>query len=242
LERYKEKLYERYASLMYGKSPIAGEEKELVRSKSYDKTLRGWLPDSEDAAILDIGCGRGNLLKYLRKKGFRNVKGVDISEEQVVLAKQICESVDRGDAIEYLNHYKQCLNLIVGLDVIEHFRKAEVIPFIEGCYEALQPEGRLILQTPNAGSPWGMDIVKGDFTHEVSFTPNSLCKLLELCGFDQIETRGIDPTVHGTLSMARFASWKLIWLLLAVWNLSETGTVGSGIYSRVFLASALRRA
>jgi 2-polyprenyl-3-methyl-5-hydroxy-6-metoxy-1,4-benzoquinol methylase len=34
-----------------------------------------------DAAILDLGCGPGYMMEFLEKRGYSNVRGIDISEE-----------------------------------------------------------------------------------------------------------------------------------------------------------------
>ena len=99
----------------------------------------------------------------------------------------------------------------------------------------------MILQTPNAESPWGIMHRYHDFTHELAFDPHSLKKLLELCGSAKIEPRQAGPVIHGILSLGRFLLWKVVWSLLALWNLAETGSIGSGIYTRVFLISGIKR-
>ena len=59
--------------------------------------------------------------------------------------------------------------------------------------------------------------------------------------FVKIERREARAVVHSVLSLGRFLLWKGIWIFLALWNLAETGSVGSGIYTRVFLISRIKR-
>lgn len=208
--------------------------------QAYDTFLRGWLPENKDTAILEVGCGGGRLLYFLQKKGYANISGVDISPEQVKLARQVIDNVTEGGAIEYLASHPDSFDLIVGLDIIEHFKKDEVLKFLEACYKALRPQGRILLQTPNAESPWGLMHRYHDFTHELAFDPHSLNKLFQEMGFVKIESRQPGPVVRGILSLSRFLIWKVIWSLLALWNLAEAGSLGSGIYTRVFLISAIK--
>jgi cyclopropane fatty-acyl-phospholipid synthase-like methyltransferase len=190
--------------------------------------------------ILEVGCGWGRLLYFLKLRGYLDIQGVDISFEQVKIARQVVENVTEGDAIQYLDSHPDSFNLIIGLDVIEHFKKEEVLLFLQACHKALRPNGRVILQTPNAESPWGMMHRYNDFTHEIAFNSNSLKRILELCGFKKIEVRQTGPVPHGVLSLGRYVIWKAIWVALALWNLAETGSIGSGIYTRVFLISGLK--
>jgi len=238
---YRSRIYEKYASLMQDAEPFFNEEEAKRWGRAYHIFLKGWLPERKDASILEIGCGWGRLLYFLKTRGYTNLKGVDISPEQVNLARQVINSVAERNAIEYLDSHPDSFDLIIGLDIIEHFRKDEVLHFLWGCYKATRSGGRLILQTPNAESPWGIMHRYHDFSHELAFDPFSLKKLLELCGFVKIEPRPAGPVVHGVLSLGRFLLWKVIWSLLALWNLSETASIGSGIYTRVFLISAIKR-
>jgi len=237
---YRSKLYEKYASLVQ-EAPSVFDAKAAQRwGYAYDRFLKGWLPQRKDAAILEVGCGWGRLLHFFKTRGYVNLRGVDISPEQVKLARQVIDNVTERNAIEYLDSHPHSFDLIIGLDIIEHFRKDEVLHFLEACYKALRSGGRLILQTPNAESPWGMKIRYGDFTHELAFNPGGLKKLLEICGFVKIEPRQAGPVVHGILSLGRYLIWKVIWTGLALWNLAETGSIGSGIYTRVFLISGIK--
>jgi hypothetical protein len=114
--------------------------------------------------------------------------------------------------------------------------------FLDLCHEALRPGGRLILQTPNADTPWGTHLRYGDFTHEVCFQQNSLKYLLQLCGFSGIEHREMGPVPWGysLASSLRHLAWRTIRLGLQLYNLAETGSPGSGTFTRVFLISAIK--
>lgn len=241
MEDYRNRIYERYASLVQDATSVFNEDEASRWGRAYDTFLKGWLPERKDASILDIGCGGGRLLYFFKSKGYTNLQGVDISPEQVILSLQVTDYVTEGDAIEFLQNAPQSFDLITGLDIIEHFQKNEALQFLEACYNALRGGGRLILQTPNAESPWGMMHRYNDFTHEIAFNPNSLKRLLELCGFCKIEPRPAGPVVHTLLSLGRYLIWKVIWVFLALWNLAETGSMGSGIYTRVFLISGIKR-
>lgn len=208
---------------------------------AYDTYFKGWLPKDKNAIILDVGCGGGRLLYFLKKRGYVNIHGVDVSPEQVKRARQVVGNVTQGDAVEYLHRCPRFFDLIIGIDLVEHYRKDEVIDLLDACCRALRPKGRLILQTPNAESPWGMEYRYGDFTHESAFSPQCLKNLMELVGFIKIEPRCAGPVVHGILSLVRFLVWKIIWFLLVIWNLAEIGDRGSGIYTRVFLISGIKK-
>jgi SAM-dependent methyltransferase len=202
--------------------------------------VRGWLPRDKGAVCLDLGCGPGNVLYMLRELGYSNTTGVDLSEAWMSVAREICPNVTQGDAREYLRSHPSEFDLITAFDLIEHLHKDEVLDFLDLVYQALRPGGSIILQTPNAESPWGCMIRYGDLTHELAFDPQSLGLCCSLCGLEQFQAREVGPYVHGIRSLVRKAIWSTIRTCLAVWNLAETGSRGSNVYTRVFLARAIR--
>lgn len=212
------------------------------RSKPIIDRLRQWLPRSLDANCLDVACGAGQLLYALRQHGYRQLTGIDLSPEQVKVASKVCVNVKQGDAIEFLRASPAMFDLITGFDIVEHFRKDELFEFLDALYCALKPGGRLILQTPNAESPWGMTMRYGDLTHELAFSPMSLEYALRLAAFSDFQAKECGPYVHGIKSLLRAFLWRMISAGLKVWNLAETGNTGSGIYTRVFIAKADKKA
>lgn len=239
---YRTRIYSEYATRFQDAVEVFDRAGSIRWGRAYDYYLRGWLPKDKGAVIVDLACGGGKLLWFLKEHGYHHLQGVDISHEQVQLARQVIPQVEEADALNFLAGEKNCFDLIMGLDIIEHFQKDEVLQFLDGCHGALKPGGRLILQTPNAESPWGSVIRYGDFTHEVCFTPNSLKRLMYMCGFRDVIIReqGPVPWGYSMKSSARFTMWQVIRFCLKMWNVAETGNSGSGIFSRVFVASGCR--
>jgi len=80
-------------------------------------------PNSE---VLDIGCGDGGILKYLKEKMSINGIGVDISSEILVKAKQegiktITMDINNFDNLKNLPE----VDYILGLEIIEHMSNSE---------------------------------------------------------------------------------------------------------------------
>jgi len=78
--------------------------------------------------------------------------------------------------------------------------------------------------------------------HEVGFTPDSLSRLLRLAGFQGIE-RGkwgrfvrVQRDFYGSLLV-----WQVIRSILKIWNVAETGSAGSGVFTRVFLIAGKKQ-
>jgi 2-polyprenyl-3-methyl-5-hydroxy-6-metoxy-1,4-benzoquinol methylase len=240
---YRKQFYNQYVTLQV--RPRGGsftEQDYLNWANGALKHIQGWLPDDHAVPILDVGCGSGKLLYLFQQLGYVNLTGVDLSPEQIQLAQSRFSqaTIIQGDVREFLKDRVEQYSLICAFDVIEHFRKEEVLPFLELIFQSLRPGGRLILQTPNAESPWFGSVAYGDFTHEWFFTPHGLEHVLRLVGFEQFQARESGPYVHGAKSLIRHWLWRLIHLGLAAWNLAEMGGAGSRIYSRVFVATVVK--
>lgn len=241
-DAYRRPMYATYASDFQGASerfdPAAAER----WGRTYHRYLTPYLPRDRSAAILDAGCGAGMLLHLLSGLGYQSLTGVDISAEQVALARQVVPDVSEGNALKHLRSYGQHYDLIFALDVLEHLYKDEILEFLDACFAALRPGGRIVLQTPNADSPWVSTVRYGDFTHELAFNRKSLAALLRRAGFTGVEAKELGPIArgHSVASSIRAVAWQAIRGGMMLWNLVETGHSGSGILTRNFLMTGRR--
>lgn len=239
---YKSIMYQRYISTRgnNAKYTLPSKKQEKSFYDYFEIKLSKWLPDDRCSSILDLGCGQGNFLKYLDSQGYSNITGVDISPEQISLAMAavLDAQIYEMDMIDFLNGKSSSYDCITALDVIEHLEKEQVLHFLDAVYNALKPGGRLILQTPNAASPWATSLIFGDFSHGCSFTPSSLKQLLTLTGFKDIRSQEAGPIPRSLKSAIRYILWKAFSLYFKFYNLIEMGTIGDGIFTRVFQCSA----
>lgn len=84
---YRREVYARYASVHVRQWLTADDRSQVVWARAAMHRLRGWLPEDRTIRCLDLGCGAGHLLAALRDAGYRNVRGVDISQEAVAAAR-----------------------------------------------------------------------------------------------------------------------------------------------------------
>ncbi|MGI0016154.1 MAG: class I SAM-dependent methyltransferase [Nitrososphaera sp.] len=169
--------------------------------------------------LLDVGCGRGVHLDVAREFGWE-VIGVDDSP----IARNICER--RGQAVyEGLNlvvkrYGETAFDVITLWEVIEH--SPDPWAFLTELRHLLKHHGVLALSTPNFNSI----VARSNFAswHELRppmhlhyFTPGSVKKLLEECGFHVLNQltyasysafvdRGVDR-VAGLLSLSESAAF-----------------------------------
>ena len=190
-------------------------------SEEYEAQYGRFLPPSPDAVILDAGSGAGHFLYFLKKKGYANFTGIDMSPQQVEFCrKNISEHVMLADAFDHLKDKSGVFDLISLNDVLEHIPKDRVVALLSLCRQGLKAGGRLLIKTPNMGNFFSVYARYKDFTHELGFTERSLKQVLWLAGFRDILIFGPEAPGGGTLKgraqkafalFIRFALCKLFW-------------------------------
>jgi 2-polyprenyl-3-methyl-5-hydroxy-6-metoxy-1,4-benzoquinol methylase len=225
-ESLRERLYEAYAS--QHASCEDGEAVTLI----YRRDIRPALPTPTAGPVLDIGCGQGHLVKLMLADGY-NVTGIDVSPEQVQLARAAgLDRVEQGDYRDLLNARAGQLAAVTATDVLEHLTKTEVLDTFDQVAHALIPGGVFVARVPNAASPFGGQIRYGDFTHESSHTARSVRQVAAAAGFAAVDVQSCPPIAHGLLSAVRVAVWKWIsaWCKIAL--AAETGMLRGHIVTQ----------
>ena len=176
-------------------------------SEFYSSNYGSYLPGNKDAPILDVGCGAGHFLYFLKAKGYSAMTGIDLSPELVEHCHQrIWPNVVKADAVEYLKKFSSHFELICANDIVEHIPKGQIIEFLSACRGGLQTQGRLIIKVPNLSNPFALDLRYRDFTHEAGYTESSLYQILYLAGFRTISIVGsVHPDKGWKASIHRLA-------------------------------------
>lgn len=213
------------------------------RSHGLRRLIEQHFPAEKSAVVLDLGCGHGALLHFAREAGYTNLRGVDGSPEQVAAARQLgIEGVEEGDLrVALAAQPDASLDVVIAFDVIEHFTRGELLPFVDSVHRVLKPGGRWIIHVPNGESPFFGSIRYGDLTHELAFTRTSIAQLLLASGFAEVRCFEDQPVVHGAKSALRWALWQGFRGLLRLYIAAETGDAGGRhIFSQNLLAVARR--
>lgn len=233
---YREKCYQSYVSTHWKFTHSSAKEEYEFYAKIVKKRFKNVLPKNKSAKMLDIACGAGHFLYYLQKMGYANSSGIDLSEEQLQIAKGMkINNIKKADIFEYLPKHKHGFDMIVANDIIEHFKKDETFAFLDLIYDSLKPDGQVLISTMNTQSLFGAATVFSDFTHEQGFTPESLSQVMQLCKFKDVIVSGERPVVHDFSSSIRAGIWWLTKLILKVYVIIEKGA-GRGFwkYSNIF--------
>lgn len=144
--------------------------------------------------VLDLGCGRGEMVEILREKGV-NALGIDLNEEMIALCRARGLPCEKGDLIEKLTLCEDnSLDGIFSSQVIEHLAPRVLELMIDLCFLKLTPSGVLVLETINPTSVFALvQVYFLDPSHQRPIHPQSLTFLLETAGFKKIEIRYSAP-------------------------------------------------
>lgn len=235
---YKDKFYSKYVSShaigSYGKIDLDAVKKQFPIWNAY---FRKFLPKDEKARIIDIGCGNGSFVCWLKEAGYGNSSGIDFSDEQIKEAEKMgIKDVFKGDIRTYLRDKTESFDLIFARDVFEHFPKQETVEIIELIHKSLKTGGILVVQTVNAENIFWGRIRHGDFTHETAFTRRSVNQLFLVAGFKNIKVYPQAPIIHGLKSLIRVFLWKVFELLARIYLMVENGSP-AGIFTQNIIAA-----
>ena len=176
-----------YFESIYKHGNILNVEQFELASESFARDYEEIIPEDKNAAFLDVGCGVGHFLYHLKKMGYRNYYGIDISRQQIeYCTKNVTEQVEVADAFIFLQNMENRYDVICLHDVLEHIAKENIITLLKLLFQALKKEGMVILRVPNMSTPFGLDARYNDFTHEIGYTAKSLYQVLWVCGFREI--------------------------------------------------------
>ena len=220
---YRPDFYARYA-IAGGHGAPPGETEYAASARQFRSRWAGLLPGDRDAPILELGCGAGHFVRFLRDAGYGRVEGVDRSAHEV--ARAVAAGIDGVrcmDAGERLTGSKEEFETIVALNFFEHLRKDEILRVLALVLAALRPGGRLLAVTPNALSPFGGATRYWDFSHETGFTPASWRQLARLTGFAEPSFGEFGPMPHSLAGVIRTVLWQVIRLGLVTMSYVEVG-------------------
>lgn len=115
-----------------------------------EAAIRQRFGQRKDLAVLDVGCGTGGLLAFLRRRGYTNLRGIDGSPDALACCRE------RGLSVTAVNLTQLALfepettyDVVVCNDVFCYFTEAELPPLLAGLAHRLKPAG-ILLSNNNA--------------------------------------------------------------------------------------------
>jgi SAM-dependent methyltransferase len=238
---WKSRLYDSYVSSHQAAFELRPTAEEMFhpRKAFINSIISKYLPADRSAYILDLGCGHGAFLYFLEKAGYRNIKGIDVSAEQIELAQRLgISEAKQGRLEDFLCSERDgCVDVVLAMDILEHLNHEELFETVDHIRRILKRNGLCIAHVPNAEGIYGMRIRYGDLTHEQAFTAQSASQLFLALGFSEVACYEDKPVVHGLKSLVRRMIWGAGTLPHRALLLAETGT-SAAILSQNMLIKA----
>jgi 2-polyprenyl-3-methyl-5-hydroxy-6-metoxy-1,4-benzoquinol methylase len=139
---YRKRMYEKYlSSVNLTKEEL---EENYNRDIALQQEIEEVIPKNTNANILDLGCGYGSFLHTLQTKGYKNLFGVEIGEEQNKFLNEKGLNVSHLDIFDFLKSDTNTYELITLFDVLEHFKKDEIVELLSLLKERLSDNGVLL--------------------------------------------------------------------------------------------------
>jgi O-antigen chain-terminating methyltransferase len=166
--------------------------REEIRSR-----LQDYLPLFAGASdVLDVGCGRGELLELFREAGI-TARGIDTNERMVSVCVERGLRAEQADALTYLRAQPdRSLGGLLAIQVVEHLSPDYLMAFLEAAYHALRPGSTLVLETINVAC-WSafFETYMRDLTHVRPLHAETLKFVVEASGFTRADISYRSPVL-----------------------------------------------
>jgi SAM-dependent methyltransferase len=144
--------------------------------------------------VVDLGCGRGELLAALKAAGVE-ARGVDVNAEMAATARERGLDAVHGDALEFLESLPdESAGGAIATQVVEHLEPAYLMRLLDAAGRKLRPGAPIVVETINVAC-WlaFFSSYLRDFTHVRPVHPETLQFLLRASGFERVEIRYSAP-------------------------------------------------
>lgn len=149
----------------------------------YDYEFERLTNSTPSMSVLEIGCGSGNFLRYLRQKGHSEIVGIDMDDQLADALSDINDvEIHLDDVANILKTTLQgrAFDRVVLFDVLEHIDLPVLRDLMTSLHNHIAPGGKVLIRVPNIESPWGLKMHFGSFDHVTELGPGRLHELAKM--------------------------------------------------------------
>jgi len=175
-----------------------GSEEDIrARQSMYVSRFR------EHAPVLDLGCGRGEMLQVFREASIA-ARGIDSNDDSVALCQANGLDAEKADLFQYLADLPDgSLGGVICCQVAEHLPPGRLPEMIRLAHAKLRAGGLIAIETPN---PECLAIFATHFyidpTHRHPLPPVLVSFYLEEAGFGLVDVERLSPAIESMPSLA----------------------------------------
>jgi SAM-dependent methyltransferase/ABC-type transporter Mla subunit MlaD len=175
-----------------------GSEQEIVDRLAVDLERL-----AAHAPVVDLGCGRGELLLALRERGVDSF-GIEADPALAQGARRRGLRILEGDALETLRETATgSVGAVTAYHVLEHLSSAGLLALVKEVHRVLRPGGIFLVECPNPHSlRVGASLFWLDPTHLRPLLPETLSLYLMSTGFEIQEPELRHPFAENELMSA----------------------------------------
>jgi len=174
---------------------VGFEDQFRGTDQAVEERVRVYLPTFEGRSdVLDIGCGRGELLSALRDAGV-SARGIDANSAMVDVARGRGLDACQADALAYVSALPDgSLGGIAATQVIEHLEPSYLMRLLDQAARTLRPGAPIVLETINPACwlAFFSSYIR-DLTHVRPVHPETVQYLLRAGGFERVTIRYSAP-------------------------------------------------
>jgi 2-polyprenyl-3-methyl-5-hydroxy-6-metoxy-1,4-benzoquinol methylase len=178
---------------------VGFEDRFRGSSAEISRRVEEYLPMLASASeIVDIGCGRGELLSLLTEKKV-TARGIDVNQSMVELCRARGLDVEQSDALSYLSGQRDgSIGGLIAIQVVEHFDPPYLVKFLETAFHKMRSGAPLILETINPACWMAFfETYIRDLTHQRPLHPDTLRYLVQAAGFSKVDVQFRRPVGEG---------------------------------------------
>lgn len=157
--------------------------------------------------LLDVGCGRGDLVRAFRSLGL-DARGLDREKSQAHADIQVKYANIESKRVLFED---EIFDIVFSKSLIEHL--FDPTNFMKECFRILKPGGRIILMTPDWISQ--AKIFFDDYTHRQPYTVTAVRDILKIFGFQAVSSE----TFYQLPILWRYSALKIVSYILQLFPL-----------------------
>lgn len=158
------------------------------------QVILDYLENISCGSVLEVGCGCGDLLAVLEKRGFRGM-GIDISRDALDVAAKRLKGGEFRIVCCTPDEMNERFDVVIASEVMEHHQ--DDVKFLQVLGSRLRDNGLLLLTVPAHMRDWGAN---DDFCgHVRRYSRLELMDKLQLAGFSDVVIRSYGVPVYNLM-------------------------------------------